>query len=89
MSRRTWTEHRLTDGMLRQLCVAMSNDRGSVHPGVGKNAGSSRSALKRRGLIRETTTDYTSPTGRSWPIYDDVITPTGREALAAARAEGW
>ena len=69
----TYTEHKLTDAMLRRLSKCC-HDRP-----VG---GSTMCALEARGLVVHGP-DY--PIGRLWWVPTDA----GREALLRARVEGW
>lgn len=90
--KRTWTEHKLTDNMLKQLAAAVSRDDGNLHPGVGYGAPSGRSALDARGLV-ETVVIGEDPATFDWAKprknYGTFITAAGREAFAQARKEGW
>ncbi len=90
--KRTWTEHKLTDNMLKQLAGAISRDDGSMYPGIGYGAPSGRSALETRGLC-ETIVISEDPATYHWAKprknYGTYITAAGREAFAQAREEGW
>jgi hypothetical protein len=80
-----WTEHNLTESMLKQLAAAVIRDDGSLYPGIGNGAPSSRCALTARGLampMERRNKAYGNP-------WDIIITQAGRDALATARKEGW
>lgn len=81
---RTWTEHNLTESMLKQLAAAVNRADGSLYPGIGNGAPSSRCALAARGMVMPM--ERRNTYGNPWDI---IITQAGRDTLAAARREGW
>jgi hypothetical protein len=84
-NKRPWTRHKIRDSALRQLAAAVNRPDGSLYPGIGYGAPSSRSALMARGLAEE----ITRPSNQYRGTHDVVITPLGELALIEARAEGW
>lgn len=81
MTRRTWTEHKLTDAQLRRLSAICKPDGG------GPKHGMARLALERKGLV--IAVDHGSgflPVYKRWQY---VATDAGRKALEQARREGW
>jgi len=74
---KTYTQHKLTDAMLRRL----SKTKNGKSPG-----GTSTDALERRGLVKTSRATVKSEQTRTWRT---EITDAGREALAQARLEGW
>jgi len=80
-----WTEHNLTDSMLKQLAAAVTRADGSLYPGIGMGAASSRCSLAGRGMIMPMDR-RNKAYGNPWDI---IITQLGRDTLAAARKEGW
>ncbi len=96
---RSWTEHKIRDSSLKQLAAAVNRADGSLYPGVGYGAPSSRAALISRGLAEEIYIKTGDPCAycqvneyncwHSGGHHNTVITAAGREALAEARVEGW
>jgi hypothetical protein len=82
---KSWTEHNLTESMLKQLAAAANREDGSLYPGIGYGAPSSRAALFLRGLAVNAAGDCKEYPG----CRDDRINDTGRKALEDARKEGW
>ncbi len=82
---KTWTEHNLTESMLKQLAAAVIRDDGSLYPGIGHGASSSRAALFIRGLADNAVYECKAYPG----CRDDRINDAGRKALEDARREGW
>ncbi len=80
-----WTEHNLTESMLKQLAAAVNRADGSLYPGIGNGAPSSRCALAARGMVMPMDRKNKAY-GNDWDI---IITQAGRDTLAAARREGW
>ncbi len=80
-----WTEHNLTESMLKQLAAAVNREDGSLLPGIGNGAPSSRAALFARGLADNAVYESTAYPGHR----DDRINDAGRKALEDARREGW
>ncbi len=84
---RKWTEHNLTEHMLKRLAQLAS-------PSGDHNHGTSMGALHWRGMVEDgpiverplSRSGYPLPPAR---LPCCVITDKGREALAEARAEGW
>lgn len=83
---RPWTRHKIRNSALKQLSAAVNREDGSLFPGVGHGAASSRAALLARGLAEEV--EQEMPRGYVGNS-NIVITEAGREALAEARQEGW
>lgn len=84
-SKKPWTRHKIKDSALKQLAAAANRGDGSLYPGIGYGAPSSRSALVSRGLA-----EYIKrPSNQYGGNEDCMITHAGREALADARREGW
>jgi len=81
---RTWTEHKLTDSMLKQLAAASNRENGSLYPGIGYGAPSSRAALFVRGLANNAAGECKAYPGHR----DDRINDTGRKALEDTRMFG-
>ena len=84
-TRKPWTRHKIMDSALKQLAAAVNREDGSLYPGVGYGAPSSRAALLARGLVE----DIDQPSTEYGHCFDTVITDAGRDALAEARREGW
>ena len=84
-NRKPWTRHKIKDSALKQLAAAANREDGSLYPGKGHGAASSRQALRSRGLA-----EYIQrPSNEYRGTKDCVITPAGELALIEARAEGW
>ena len=77
MGKQTWTEHELTNNMLKQLAAAAGRIDLNLHPGRGHGAAAGRFALDNRGL---TMTDLEGK---------HCVNLAGLNALDAARKEGW
>lgn len=77
MAKRTWTEHKLTDNMLKQLAQGyaahLRGDKSTFCGGAGHGSSSGRFGLRNRSLIDN----------------DDNITESGIKAMEDARKEGW
>ncbi len=83
---RTWTEHNLTEHMLKRLA--------QLSAGIDHNHGTSMGALHWRGLVADGPIVERPLTRSGFPMHPVrspccVITDKGRAALDAARAEGW
>jgi len=85
-NRKPWTRHKIRDSALKQLAAAVNREDGSLYPGIGYGAPSSRAALVARGLAKDIEIPSKAYGGRTG---DTVITEAGRAALAEARQEGW
>ncbi len=85
-SKKPWTRHKIKDSALKQLAAAINRPDGSLYPGIGYGAPSSRAALLARGLAEEV--DKPIRCGYTGGL-NIIITEAGREALAEARQEGW
>ena len=83
-TRKPWTRHKIKDSALKQLAAAANREDGSLYPGIGYGAPSSRAALMARGLAEEV-----ERPSKTYGQLDTIITEAGRKALAEARQEGW
>ncbi len=87
-----YTKHEITESALKQLGAAVNRENGSLLPGIGTGAPSSRSALINRGLAEDIKRECKAYPGCSDSYgtkWDTIITAAGREALDQARQEGW
>ena len=85
-TRKPWTRHKIMDSALKQLAAAVNREDGSLYPGVGYGAPSSRQSLIARGLVDQI---ERRPSCGYKGTYDVAINDVGRKALAEARREGW
>ena len=85
-NKRPWTRHKIMDNELFQLVAAARRDDGSLYPGIGLDAASSRQSLIARGMVDQI---ERRPSCGYKGTYDVAINEAGREALAEARREGW
>jgi hypothetical protein len=89
-TKKPWTRHKIKDSALKQLAAAANRPTGSLYPGIGYGAPSSRAALIARGLAVDVKieSDGRGPYS-SGNVWDCRITEEGRQALEEARAAGW